>query len=714
MNLVVLLIFTNLVAGKVVDIETAEPLQAHITIENLNQIIFCDSLGEFSTPEITVGKYNLTISHVGFENKSIEVTVAENDTVYLNITLNQTMIPIEPIDVQSEKPVTISVQTIEQEEFQNIPGAEKDVFRAVQTLPGVNAPSDYLGIMYVRGGELYENNVFLDGIEILSPYHYFGVGSVFNTDLIERFEFYSGTFPARYGDAMSSVLTIESREPTNKTAGDMSLDFMEANWLYLCPVNNKLSFFFSAKRNYLGMLLKSFGVIEDIILPYYLDFQGKVLFNSNIGTFSVSGLRSQEESDIETTFDYDKLKIEIDGKSHSFATSWYKQFMREIRCQAHLFYGNLERHLYGEAPGPYGETETSTEEVAVEKYGISINTFMKISGIDCEIGCGGGHYSFMHSGPKVEDILYGIEIFNFSLDVDTSDYYGFLYATQRFPLIKNFVFECGGRIDRFPTIQGIVFSPRVQLIYIKNPVVYIGYGHQHQLPPLEYELEEIQSSYARCFNFGIEYLIMPTLLTKIEVYNKNYNNLVSEHYTDIQEKYFETDGYGTASGIEVSLRRYRIGSFWGWISYTYSLSKRTSPYDLNYTVTHGHRPHIFNIIFGTNSIKGLELGIKFQLASGTAYSEVIGKQWSNPGFGSGDWIPVYAPEKTYLPLYQRLDLHIEKSFGLFGFNGAFYITILNVFNHQNIQGYFYNYDVTKRKTFYMIPRVPLLGVRLKF
>lgn len=714
MNLILLFIFSAIISGKVFESDSNEPLQAHIYIENLNQTFLCDSTGEFLLPQIPAGNHTLIVSHVGFKEETLEVEAPEISNAYLNIELRQLPISIEPILVKSEKQANPGAQTIAYEEIQTIPGAEKDIFRAVQTLPGVNMPSDYLGLILVRGGELYENQVLFDGVEILSPYHYFGIGSAFNINLIDNFEFYSGTFPARFGGAISSVLSLSSKEPKNIIEGTLSIDLIEADWLYNCLITKNVSFTFSSKRNYLDVLLKNLGIAEDVILPYYIDYQTKILINSTLGSFTVSGLRSKEKTSIKFSFADEIIELDINGSGNTIATGWHKVFSTKIACQANIFYSNLNRYLYGETPGQYEYPASSSEKINIEKYGCMFHSQFNTDIMDFEIGGSIGKHSFMHSGQKIEDILYGIETFNYSLDVDTADYYTYLYASQRLYLPKHFICELGGRIDRFPIIQGPVFSPRIRLIYNKKPTMYIGYGHQHQLPPLEYELKAPNSSYAKGLCFGIEHSIKPTLFGKIEVYNKNYTNLVTKHYSDSLGTHFKTDGYGDASGIEISLRKYRVDNHWWWMSYTYASSKRTSPYDSSLSITRAHQPHVLNLVFGVSFIKGIEIGFKCLLTSGAAYDEVIGKQWSDSPAGYGKWMPVYAPDKTYLPAYQRFDIHLEKNFLLLGFNGAFYITILNITNHQNVQSYFYNDDYTMRKTLYMIPRVPLFGVRLKF
>ncbi len=703
MNIILFFVLSETISGYVYDISSKAVLQAHIYVESLDQVFLCDSSGFFTIPRLTEDRQRLRVSHVGFKEETLEVSISQVTHEYLTIGLEQIPIPIPPLEVRSVREPGIGTQIMELDEIQTIPGAEKDIFKAIQTLPGVSTASDYLGLFFVRGGDLYENQVLFDNMEILVPYHYFGIGSAFNIDLVKNFKFYLGTFPARYGGAISSVLSIHSKEYYSAINGTFSADFIEANWLYNCPITRDISFSFSSKRNYLDFLLRNLGIKESVILPYYLDYQGKIIVNSKLGKFMLGGLRSKEGTEVEASFADESVRLEIDGNGNSLSSGWSKVFTNRISCEANFFYSTMERYLYGETPTTYGP-ETAEEEVDATKYAGVVHTQFTTDIIHLEAGGSFGRYSFTHTGPKIEDILYKIGSLNYSLEIDTTDNYGYIYFSQRFSALKPFICELGERVDWFPVIEKPVFSPRIRFIYDKKPAIFIAYGHQHQLPPLEYGVEELRSSYAKCLSFGVEYFIVPTLLGKIEVYRKMYNNLIRKYGEDD----FRNDGDGYASGIEISLRKYRVGNNFGWLSYAYSTSEKVTPYDSRPVTTDVHRPHIFNIFFGSNLGKGFEIGIKFQLATGLAYRPVIGKEWTD------GWRAVFAPEKSRLPYYQRLDVHLEKEFSLFGMKGEVYITILNLTNHRNVQGYLYKSDYTMRKAFYMLPRVPLIGIKLKF
>lgn len=707
MNIVLLFMLANGVGGKVFDIESNEPLQAHIYLPNLNQAFPCDSQGKFSIDELPAGDCNLIINHIGFKAESLSVAIPKEGYVHVGVGLKPVPIALKMVVISASKPVTPHPQVVTQEEIVTIPGAEKDVFRVIQVLPGVSTPSDYLGLIFARGGDLYENQVMFDNMEILSPYHYFGIGSVFNTDLVGDFEFCTGSFPARYGSAISSVLNLSSTKADSTIGGTISADLIETSWLYSCPVSRDVALVLSSKRNYLDLLLNKTGIVKDVILPYYIDHQGQIIINSKIGAFNVNGLKSREEINLETSFADETIKLEVSGYSNSIASGWNKKFSKNVTLSLDLFYSDSKRTLFGALP-PYGDV---SEETRQKKYGVVLHDRFDLENIGFEIGGGLGRYSFFHQGEQVEDLLYGYDQFEYSFDVDTSDNYKYIYSAQRFNTLKPIICELGERIDWFPIIGKPVFSPRIRFSYEKSPNIYVAYGHQHQSPPFQYHLQKPKSTYAKCMTFGIEQAIRTKFLARLELYDKNYYNIVTIHESPEVPTFFETEGRGFARGVEISIKKHKADRTFGWMSYAYAVSKRSSPYDTALTAMPAYRPHIFNVAVGRTFKNGYEFGAKFQWSSGSPWNDVIGTAWDSV---RGRWLPVYAPDRSRLPSYLRLDIHLQKTFSILGFNGDFYVTILNVTNHRNIQSYFYDSDYTVRKAFYMIPRVPLLGVKLRF
>lgn len=116
-----------------------------------------------------------------------------------------------------------------------IPAAGEEAVRLTQRLPstangGVSARS------HIRGGEVNEVLFLLDGLRLYEPYHlkdFQSVATIINSHAIAGIDFYSGGYPARYGDRMSGVVSLSLREPARRIETELALSFFNASALSL-------------------------------------------------------------------------------------------------------------------------------------------------------------------------------------------------------------------------------------------------------------------------------------------------------------------------------------------------------------------------------------------------------------------------------------------------------------------------------------------------
>ena len=84
--------------------------------------------------------------------------------------------------------------------------------KAVQLTPGVQATSEGSSGFSVRGGNIDQNLILLDGATIYNASHVAGFFSIFNNDIIRDLKLYKGDIPAMYGGRLSSLVDIRTRE----------------------------------------------------------------------------------------------------------------------------------------------------------------------------------------------------------------------------------------------------------------------------------------------------------------------------------------------------------------------------------------------------------------------------------------------------------------------------------------------------------------------
>ncbi len=108
---------------------------------------------------------------------------------------------------------TAALAELTREDLQALPGLEQDVLRVTRFLPGT-ASNSLSARSHVRGGRNDELAVFFDGVPLFEPFHYKdvqGLLGILDPDSISTVDFFSGVFPARYGNRLSGVLDIAPR-----------------------------------------------------------------------------------------------------------------------------------------------------------------------------------------------------------------------------------------------------------------------------------------------------------------------------------------------------------------------------------------------------------------------------------------------------------------------------------------------------------------------
>ncbi len=216
--------------------------------------------------------------------------VTPNKTAYIDIPMEKTSIDLDEVTITAspfkrleESPV--SLRSLGVSEIEKTPGANRDISKVIQALPGVSSSVSFRNDIIVRGGGPNENTFFLDGVEIPTLNHFSTQGAsggsigIVNADFIRAVDFYSGAFPATRGGALSAVLDFQMIEG-NKDA----LNFkgtVGASDLALTldgPLTRKTTLIVSARRSYLQFL---FDVIGLPFLPTYNDLQFKTRTHIN-------------------------------------------------------------------------------------------------------------------------------------------------------------------------------------------------------------------------------------------------------------------------------------------------------------------------------------------------------------------------------------------------------------------------------------------------
>lgn len=145
-----------------------------------------------------------------------------------------------------------------------VPAAAEEAVRITNRLPST-AGGGISSRNHIRGGEANETLYLLDGLRLYEPFHlkdFQSVATIVNSNAIDGMDFYSGAYPARYGDRMSGVVSMSLREPQKKTETELSLSFFNASALSLGRFGDdeQGDWLFAARRGNLDL-------IADVIDP---------------------------------------------------------------------------------------------------------------------------------------------------------------------------------------------------------------------------------------------------------------------------------------------------------------------------------------------------------------------------------------------------------------------------------------------------------------
>ncbi len=224
---------TGQISGIVTDEATQEPLAGvKIVIMETTLETMTGKDGSYKLIDVPPRQYEIKISRIGYESVSLSVTVSLNEGAKLNISLSESIISMPPVVVSSEKlaeRTSVSDMALTKRMLQSRHGLMEDPLRVIQTMPGVTTPGDLFSPsqIYTRGGAPEENLFMLDWVRVYWPWYFGGMKSIYNTDIVETSELLTGGFSAKYGNALSSVLNITTREGNReRISGGFSFGFI--------------------------------------------------------------------------------------------------------------------------------------------------------------------------------------------------------------------------------------------------------------------------------------------------------------------------------------------------------------------------------------------------------------------------------------------------------------------------------------------------------
>jgi hypothetical protein len=193
-------------------------------------VVVAGGRAEFQS--VVPGKHLLSVSAPGFLAQRASVLVAAGATADVAVVLppiaprlDEITVTASRYDLRADAP---STSHFTQQQIESLSYFGDDALRVVHRLPGV-ATNDFSARAHVRGGDVDEMTVMLDGMRINEPFHlrdYQAVFSAIDPRIVSGEQVYSGSFPAEYGDALSGLTAMDRVEPTERLHTELGLSLL--------------------------------------------------------------------------------------------------------------------------------------------------------------------------------------------------------------------------------------------------------------------------------------------------------------------------------------------------------------------------------------------------------------------------------------------------------------------------------------------------------
>jgi hypothetical protein len=634
-----------------------------------------DANGNYSFTTTLKGKHEIGFKKQGFQELFLPIDIVgeamtQNAKLSAVKEIEEIVISAGSINANNDRSVAI----LNPLDIVTTAGGQGDIAGALQTLPGVQRNGgDQTGLM-VRGGDVNESTVLVDGLVAQNAFGSSvpGVGqrTRFNPFQFKGTSFSTGGYSARFGQALSSVLDLQTNDLPDESNVDIG-----GNFAGLSVGGTKL-FENSAVEftaNYLNLS------------PFLLISQPNVEFSDAPQGFGVSGryvaktpTRGMFKTTFNQTFNKSGLKL-IDPANP--ANSLNFGIKNDFNYVNTTYKDVINKNwLYF-----VGFSSSSNADAITWDSLLVIREDRRVQ----------GRTEFIYAPSVKMRAVFGTEIqhFTYNQKFDTllgqfSELLSAVYAEADIIPVRKLAFKPGIRAEYSKILGKGNISPRfaAAIKTSKTGQISLASGVFYQIAASNYLLQGYRPNFQQAIHLMANYQLMAKdRVFRIEGYYKSYDQLVKENGTSFTPNQFRFDlgqvdnsGSGYAQGIDFFWRdKKSIQNFDYWVSYSYIDTKRLYQ---NYTekVTPDYvSDHNLNIVMKY-------FWMKAQTNFSATYSYASGRPYFNPNATS--FLADRAPAFQNLALTVSYLTTIKKMFTVF------YLSIDNITNRKNILGYRYSMD----------------------
>ncbi len=552
------------ISGKIVDKKNNPIPSANIFIEGTYDGATSSDNGDFNFTTTATGNQTLSVSFLTYDTLKITIDVAnyQNQTIVLKSSVNSLdAVVITAGTFEAGDKARVSV--LKPLDIVTTAGALGDIVGALQTLPGTQTVGES-GRLFVRGGEADEAQTYVDGLRVAQPYgattQNVPTRGRFSPFLFSGISFSTGGYSAEYGEALSSVLLLNTQDDPDKNKTDISLMTVglgignTQKW-------NKSSL--SVNASYLNL------APYQALIPQNVDWNkpfqslsGETVYRYkfNAGLFKMYAAFEASQFDInqESVNSPEKMRVDLKNNNFYFNTSYKGKFGSNWQLTSGLSYGYSNNKI-----------GLDLDKINNNEYASHLKLKLKKSFSDrVKLSFGGDYF-----------ITKFDENFNSTFKSGFNTNIAAAYTEADIFFSKDFAAKAGIRISNNSLLEETSISPRLSLAYkvSKNGQFSLGYGTFEQAPKQEYLKYSSNFTTEKAAHYILNYQYNADKRTfRAETYYKGYNDLVKYDTRFVQfDSQFNNNGNGYASGLDIFWRDGKtFKNLEYWLSYSYIDSKR--------------------------------------------------------------------------------------------------------------------------------------------
>lgn len=691
--LLTLLIFSeahaqSVISGRVFDDKGLGITGASVSLDNTLDGATTDSAGRFSFPTTESGVQTLVVNSVGFENGGLPLNITGNisDLVVKLKSgaqrLDGVTVTAGAFEASNDKAKAV-LTTLD---IVTTAGTNADVVKAIQTLPGTQQSGTQAGL-FVRGGDASEAAVIVDGLVAQNAFNSSAPGvaarSRFSPFQVRGVSFSSGGYSARYGQALSSVLELNTLDFADKTTINTGVNMAG---VYLS--GDKLW------KNSSGSATASYNNLT----PFY------GLANTNVDYYDVPkggsaslkyAWKPNKNGMIKAMVNGSQFRSGVRVPNPDSAGSEYNFGLKNTNIYSNISYHQSFKEkwqLFTAASYSYNKDDIDAGGQLID--GKDNRTQLRL-----EMKRFFAHHLNVLVGGELQHFEYnkvitgtGYQVIQAFTENQLAAYAEAEWSPERWISVRP-----GVRLEHSRLLGQTIASPRLNLALRTGKYSQIGLagGSFSQMPDLPYLMAGYRPQMQQAWHYIANFQwIKDTRTLRLEVYYKDYQQLIREHVTSYDPNTYrniyngilvDNSGNGYAKGIELFWRdKKTLKNIDYWVSYSYIDTRRFYKNFLESATPDFISDHNLSLV-------GKYWIPKWQTQINMTYAYASGRPYYNPNNkGTEGFLADRTSDFHNLSLTVNYLTNVKKWFTVI------YAGVDNVTNRKNVFGYRYSTDGAQR------------------